>query len=70
MTINEIAKLAGVSASTVSKIMNNKRQQYSALKPVNMYFRSQRNIITSPMLLSIPPEPSRLYVSALYSAIP
>ena len=47
MTINEIAKLAGVSASTVSKIMNNKDSS------------------TSPMLLSIPPEPSRLYVSAL-----
>ena len=26
MTINEIAKLAGVSASTVSKIINNKDQ--------------------------------------------
>ena len=30
MTINEIAKLAGVSASTVSKIMNNKDSSISA----------------------------------------
>ena len=60
MTINEIAKLAGVSASTVSKIMNNKDSSISAetrehvLKIAKEYhYKPYASVITSASVKSL-----------------